>query len=282
METDHLLLRGDLGRTPTFAESEANLKYLERVSLAEAAAASAATASAASTAAATARDAAGASQIASAQSKSDSAASATQAVAARQGAETARDTATAQAGIATTQAASATTSATTATSQAGTATTQAGNAATSAAAAAGSAAAAAAANSAIANGTATDAGTLTGAETIPASRGAGLLQTTVAKIRDYLTGFWLNMRLKAWVASSSFASLSSVTRDSNNVLLSANITWPDGTSGVFTTDAVNGVTPAIDAYHVTYFGTTTKTVTQPAVTRDANGSVTVQPAITIS
>lgn len=131
METDHLLLRGDLGRTPTFEESEANLKYLrdQAQSQAASAGASATAAGTAKTGAEAARDAANTSQTAAAQSKSDSAASATQAVTARQAAEAARDTATTQAGIATTQA--------------GLATTKAGDAATSASAASGSASAAA-------------------------------------------------------------------------------------------------------------------------------------------
>lgn len=86
METNHLLLRGDLLRTPTFEEQEANLKYLEGKANSQAAAAgaSATAAATAKAAAETARDAAGASQTAAAQSKSDAASSATQAVAAKQ------------------------------------------------------------------------------------------------------------------------------------------------------------------------------------------------------
>lgn len=177
METDHLLLRGDLLRTPTFEETEANLKYLE--GKANAAAPSAAAAAAAKVEAEAARDAANTSKIDAAQSKSDSASSAVQAVAAKQVALDASATATAQAGTATSQAATATAQATTATTQAGIATTQASIATTKAGEASASAAAAAAANAAIANGTATDAGTLTGAEIAPVSRGAGLLKTTL-------------------------------------------------------------------------------------------------------
>lgn len=92
----------------------------------------------------------------------------------------------------------------------------------------------------------------------------------------------LNTLLADWAAGSEFKAVSNVVRDSNGVLLSADIVWPNGVAGAFVTDSVNSVTPAVDAYHATYLGTTTKTVTQPAVTRDANGAVTVQPAITIS
>lgn len=88
--------------------------------------------------------------------------------------------------------------------------------------------------------------------------------------------------LLSWAYNQTF-QLVSGARDSNGALTSATIKWPDGINGVFTTDVASTAFPgAIDAWHATYLGTTTKTVTQPLVTRDANGAVTVQPAITIS
>lgn len=89
METDHLLLRENLMRSPTFEEGEANLKYLEGKALEQAAAAagSATAAGTAKTAAEAARDSANDSSINAAQSKSDAAASAVQALAAKQAAE---------------------------------------------------------------------------------------------------------------------------------------------------------------------------------------------------
>lgn len=88
--------------------------------------------------------------------------------------------------------------------------------------------------------------------------------------------------LLSWAYAQTF-QLVSATRDANGAITTATVKWPDGTSGVFTTDTANTEFPgAIDAWHATYLDTTTKTVTQPAVTRDANGAVTAQPAITIS
>jgi hypothetical protein len=86
-----------------------------------------------------------------------------------------------------------------------------------------------------------------------------------------------------WAMAESF-QLVSATRDANGAIVTANIAWPDGATGVFTTDVASVAFPgAIDAWHATYVVEgTTLTVTQPAVTRDANGAVTVQPAITIS
>jgi hypothetical protein len=86
--------------------------------------------------------------------------------------------------------------------------------------------------------------------------------------------------LRANTAAQAFSALSGVTRDSNSALLSATVTWPDGTTGTWTTDTVSTDFPgAIDAYHVTYGS---KTVTQSAVTRDGSGAVTTQPALTVS
>lgn len=90
-----------------------------------------------------------------------------------------------------------------------------------------------------------------------------------------------NLRLQ-WAYAQNF-QLVSGTRDSNGALTSATITWPDGVDGVFTADTLSSAFPgAIDAWHATWLGATTETYTQPAVTRDANGAVIVQPAITIS
>lgn len=88
--------------------------------------------------------------------------------------------------------------------------------------------------------------------------------------------------LLTWAYTQTF-QLVSATRNADGAITTASITWPDGVSGVFTSDTLSTDFPgAIDAWHATYLGATTKTVTQPLVTRDANGAVTVQPAITIA
>jgi len=110
---------------------------------------------------------------------------------------------------------------------------------------------------------------------------------TKQDLRPYYTDFHgagvrSEGRLLPWAYNQTF-QLVSAARDANGAITTASIVWPDGTAGVFTTDTASTAFPgAIDAWHATYLGTTTKTVTQPAVTRDANGAVTVQPAITIS
>lgn len=74
-----------------------------------------------------------------------------------------------------------------------------------------------------------------------------------------------------------------ITRDTNDAALSANVVWPDGTTGTYEADTVSTAFPgAVDAYHVTYDGPVPKTYTQPAVTRNANGAVTVLPEMVVS
>jgi hypothetical protein len=89
-----------------------------------------------------------------------------------------------------------------------------------------------------------------------------------------------NTPLIAWALSEAY-SITAATRDSDGVITTATISWPDGSAGIFTTVTKNATFLTIDAYTVTHTNTG-KTVTQAAVTRDASGNVTAQPAITIS
>ena len=91
----------------------------------------------------------------------------------------------------------------------------------------------------------------------------------------------LQYNLQTWAYNQTF-QLVSADRDANSAITTASIVWPDGITGTFTTDVASTAFPgAIDAWHATYVGSPTKTITQPVVTRDANGAVTAQPAITI-
>lgn len=87
----------------------------------------------------------------------------------------------------------------------------------------------------------------------------------------------------AWVASQNLA----LARDPSKLWtgpitytdgapISASVTWPDGVTGTYTGTPSTAFPGSIDAYTITH-GTTT--YTQPAVTRDASGNVTNQPAI---
>jgi hypothetical protein len=73
-----------------------------------------------------------------------------------------------------------------------------------------------------------------------------------------------------------------VTNDGNGAPVSASVTWPDGSMGVYSGTASGTWPGAVSAYTVTKVGTPTRTFTQPAVTRDTAGNITNRPAITVS
>lgn len=71
-----------------------------------------------------------------------------------------------------------------------------------------------------------------------------------------------------------------ITRDANGAPISAGVVWPDGTAGTFTGTPSVSFPGSLDSYTITYG--TTRTYTQPTVTRDGNGTITNQPAIVLS
>ena len=129
----------------------------------------------------------------------------------------------------------------------------------------------------------TPAAELTGAELIECVQGG-------VNVKQELTGLktWVNaeatsnIQLLDWAYVQAFA-ITSATRNTDDVITTASIVWPDGATGTFTTDTINTTYNSIDAWHATHIlSGTTKTVTQTAVTRNSNGAVTAQPVITIS
>lgn len=92
----------------------------------------------------------------------------------------------------------------------------------------------------------------------------------------------------AWVASMNLVLartpealiVGTITRDGNGAPTSAAVAWPDGKAGTFTGTPSAAFPGALDAYTITYGSPLIRTYTQPAVTRDAAGNITNQPAIT--
>ena len=66
----------------------------------------------------------------------------------------------------------------------------------------------------------------------------------------------------------------------NGAPTSAAVAWPDGTTGTFTGTPSATFPGSLDSYTITYG--TTRTYTQPTVTRDGSGNITNQPAIVLS
>lgn len=88
--------------------------------------------------------------------------------------------------------------------------------------------------------------------------------------------------LKAWTEAQTYER-TAITYDVTytEVMASATVKWPDGSAGALTVDTINSTWRKIDAYHVTH-AASGKTVTQTAVTRNANGDITIKPTITVS
>ena len=83
----------------------------------------------------------------------------------------------------------------------------------------------------------------------------------------------------AWLkamANDANLRFASITYDANDIIATANVTWPDGTSGVWTTTAATADGPT--GATMTYVGSTTKTVTL-AWTYDGSGRQTAETRV---
>lgn len=74
-----------------------------------------------------------------------------------------------------------------------------------------------------------------------------------------------------------------VTYDADGAEISAVVKWPDGLDGTYSGTASVSFPGTVSAYTITRVGSSTKTYTQPAVTRDAvTGKVTNRPPIVVT
>lgn len=87
-------------------------------------------------------------------------------------------------------------------------------------------------------------------------------------------------QLIEWTEGGDY-EVTAATYDTDNVITTATVKWPDASAGTFTTVTKDATWLAINAYTITH-AASSKTVTQAAVTRDANGNVTVKPALTVA
>lgn len=91
-----------------------------------------------------------------------------------------------------------------------------------------------------------------------------------------------DMLLKSWTESGAF-EMTAITYDgtTTTVPVTATVKWPDDSAGTFTATTINATFAVVDAYTITHTASGS-TVTQSAVTRNAEGNVTVKPALTVS
>ena len=86
--------------------------------------------------------------------------------------------------------------------------------------------------------------------------------------------------LVSWTQAEAW-SVQSVTKDSNGIVESATVVWPDGSVGDFIVLEVDEEGLAVDSYSVSHT-LSGKVVTQPPVTRNTStGQVTQQPAMQV-
>jgi baseplate protein BppL len=89
--------------------------------------------------------------------------------------------------------------------------------------------------------------------------------------------------LKAWGSNiDSLIWATTITRSNTDAAIGASVIWPDGTVGMYAGTESVGTPGAIDSYTATYNGPTTKTVTQPTMTRNTNGAITNRPALVVA
>lgn len=74
-----------------------------------------------------------------------------------------------------------------------------------------------------------------------------------------------------------------LTRNTDGAITTANVVWPNGMPGVYTSTVLSTAFPgAIDAYTITYGIPAQYTFTQPTITRDTAGRPTNIPAIEVN
>jgi len=84
--------------------------------------------------------------------------------------------------------------------------------------------------------------------------------------------------LVEWTTGENFR-LPTINRDSDDVITTATVKWPDGYTGVFTTLVKDNTFLTIDSFTITHGSTT---ITQPLITRNSNGAAIVVPDLIFS
>lgn len=118
-----------------------------------------------------------------------------------------------------------------------------------------------------------------------AAANAAIVNSPLGQLDDGLTDLHggagvLDDTLKEWTEGEDY-ELTSITRDGDGVVTTATVKWPDASGGTFTTVTKDATWLAINAYTITHT-LSGKTVTQAAVTRNADGAITTKPALSVA
>jgi hypothetical protein len=89
-----------------------------------------------------------------------------------------------------------------------------------------------------------------------------------------------DQRLKEWTQGKDYQPLI-INYDVDGNVTSASVKWPDDSLGALNMTDWNPTHEAWDGYNITHVNSS-KTVTQPVVTRNAEGAITVKPDLVIT
>jgi hypothetical protein len=95
-----------------------------------------------------------------------------------------------------------------------------------------------------------------------------------------LIGSDQNQRLVEWAQGKDYEPLS-ITRDSEGRITLMSVSWPDSSSGFYNATDYNATHEVYDGFTITH-ADSGKTVTQSAVTRNAEGAVITKPNLTVA
>jgi len=112
----------------------------------------------------------------------------------------------------------------------------------------------------------------------------------VAAINEVFGKVWLQSggadpaiaALRAWTAGESYELLSITYEPAcPQVIKSATVLWPDGSTGTYTATKINIALETVDAFTISHILSGTL-ITQLEVTRNGDGLITIKPALTFS
>lgn len=91
-----------------------------------------------------------------------------------------------------------------------------------------------------------------------------------------------DQQLISWTESAAY-ELTAITYHGTytTVVATATAKWPDGSAGTWTATTIDATWEAVNAYTISHT-LSGKTVTQAAVTRNADGNITAKPALTVA
>lgn len=107
-------------------------------------------------------------------------------------------------------------------------------------------------------------------------------KVTLISASDYFEsgGISEEETLVEWTQGKDYEPLS-ITRDGEGRVTSMTVQWPDGSSGTYTATDYNATHEVYDGFTITHVDSGS-TITQSAVTRNADGAIIVKPALIVT